>query len=268
MKLKTVECSEYKSIRMSNPFEVGDVTCLVGKNESGKTVLLEALYRLNPIVPEDGRFDVTNDYPRVDVTDYEQAIQAKQQQPATVVEATFVLEDGELDAIEGSFGKGVLREPLLVLWKGYDNELRYSLNLDEHEAVKTLLAKAQVPSEVAEEASTRATLAELAAFLHAKSEAQAKAVADAQNAASTLAEELKPKALDDAAKLAESQAAQKLRARLVEINQKGLSEHLWQTVLKDAIPQFLYFDEYYQMDGCVNIQQLCQRRDASQLRTF
>jgi predicted ATP-dependent endonuclease of OLD family len=39
-------------------------TCLVGKNEAGKTALLKALYRLNPIVETEGRFDVTDDYPR------------------------------------------------------------------------------------------------------------------------------------------------------------------------------------------------------------
>ena len=62
MKLASIHVREYKCIRDSNPFAVGDVTCLVGKNESGKTALLEAIYRLNPVVPEAGKFDVTDDY--------------------------------------------------------------------------------------------------------------------------------------------------------------------------------------------------------------
>ncbi len=36
MKLAAVQIQEYKSIRDSNRFEIEDVTCLVGKNESGK----------------------------------------------------------------------------------------------------------------------------------------------------------------------------------------------------------------------------------------
>ena len=52
MKLKTVNVTDYKSIRTSQPFDVGDIICLVGKNEAGKTSLLEALYRLNPVVPQ------------------------------------------------------------------------------------------------------------------------------------------------------------------------------------------------------------------------
>jgi ABC-type cobalamin/Fe3+-siderophores transport system ATPase subunit len=47
-------------------------TCLVGKNEAGKTALLEAIYRLNPIIETDGNFDVTDDFPRSTVEDYSQ----------------------------------------------------------------------------------------------------------------------------------------------------------------------------------------------------
>ena len=56
MKLTNVEISAYQSVRHSNPFDIGDITCLVGKNEAGKTAILQALYRLNPIIPQDGGF--------------------------------------------------------------------------------------------------------------------------------------------------------------------------------------------------------------------
>lgn len=58
-----VEIEDFESIRHSNPFEVGQITCLVGKNESGKTAILQALYKLNPVVPEHARFDVTDESP-------------------------------------------------------------------------------------------------------------------------------------------------------------------------------------------------------------
>ena len=45
MKLKQYEVREFKSIWRSGPIELDDnVTCLVGKNEAGKTALLTALY--------------------------------------------------------------------------------------------------------------------------------------------------------------------------------------------------------------------------------
>ena len=76
MKLTNLRVREYKSIRDSGDVAVSDVTCLVGKNEAGKTALLEALYKLNPINDKDSKFSVTHDYPRSDVEDYEQAIEA------------------------------------------------------------------------------------------------------------------------------------------------------------------------------------------------
>ena len=41
-----------------------DVTCLVGKNESGKTAFLEALARVNPLADDPLAFDELRDYPR------------------------------------------------------------------------------------------------------------------------------------------------------------------------------------------------------------
>ena len=70
MRLATVRVTEFKSIKDSGTFQVGDVTCLVGRNESGKTALLQALYRLNPIIEGQGIFDVTEDYPRAEEEEY------------------------------------------------------------------------------------------------------------------------------------------------------------------------------------------------------
>ncbi len=105
MKLKTVTISEFKSIQASQPFDVGDITCLVGKNEAGKTALLQALYRLNPVVASDATFDVTDDYPRNDVEEYRIEVESKARKPATVIEAAFVLHDEEdLAAVHAKFG--------------------------------------------------------------------------------------------------------------------------------------------------------------------
>ena len=49
MKLQTYRVHEYRSVWDSGPIEVGEVTCLVGKNEAGKSALLRALYRLGPV---------------------------------------------------------------------------------------------------------------------------------------------------------------------------------------------------------------------------
>src|SRR6266478_7777228 len=159
MRLVAFHVHEYKSVRDSNSIAVGDVTCIVGKNESGKTALLQALYKLNPIIAKHGTYDVVDEYPRADVEDYRQAIEAGQRKPATVVTATFELDVTELEAIEKELGKAVVPEKRLTVSKGYDNTLVIGLSSDEKIAGTELLSRAGMGTEV--KASTWKTLEEL-----------------------------------------------------------------------------------------------------------
>lgn len=43
MKLTKIRIQNYRSVEDSGEFEIGDLTCLVGKNEAGKTALLNAI---------------------------------------------------------------------------------------------------------------------------------------------------------------------------------------------------------------------------------
>src|SRR5215211_1557904 len=63
--LKTSSVQKFRSIEDSGTvrFEP-DVTCLVGKNESGKTAFLEALHQANPSGGAGRGFDALRDYPR------------------------------------------------------------------------------------------------------------------------------------------------------------------------------------------------------------
>ena len=124
MKLTKVHITKFQSIQDSTEFEISDVTCLVGKNEAGKTALLKALYRLNPIVESDGNFDVTYDYPRRTVTSYQDDIATKRREPAEVVRATYALEAEDITPVEKVFGPECLEDetPTVTLHKGYSNK--------------------------------------------------------------------------------------------------------------------------------------------------
>jgi recombinational DNA repair ATPase RecF len=62
MKLVSAQIFTYKNILDSTQVEIQpDVTCLVGKNESGKTAYLNALYRLKPAHPN-AQFNVQREY--------------------------------------------------------------------------------------------------------------------------------------------------------------------------------------------------------------
>ena len=104
MKLTKVHITNFQSIHDSTEFDIGDVTCLVGKNEAGKTALLKALYRLNPILEADAHFNPTDDYPRQSVSDYEDDVEAGHREPAHVVTGAYELEPDDITAVEEVFG--------------------------------------------------------------------------------------------------------------------------------------------------------------------
>ena len=63
MILESARVENFKCIDDSTEFSIRALTALVGKNESGKTALLKALYRVNPILPTEATFQDI-EYPR------------------------------------------------------------------------------------------------------------------------------------------------------------------------------------------------------------
>jgi predicted ATP-dependent endonuclease of OLD family len=226
MKLKSVRITEFQSIRDSNSFEVGDITCLVGKNEAGKTALLQSLYRLNPIIETDGNYDVTNDYPRTDVEDYRYDVESGAREPATVVRATFVLDNDDLQPIEAELGNEVLTKHEVILEKGYANKRIYTVKSNFERALKHMVASTQLLPEVSTELSKCSTAQE---------------------------------ALDFIASQESTTEVNRLKGILFEIQKEGLSSYIYHKYLEPRLPKFLYFDEYYQMRGHENIDTLKQR---------
>ena len=109
MRLTSCRVRDFQSVLDSGDVTSNDITCLVGKNEAGKTSVLKALYRLNPIREADGNFSVVDDYPRMEVNDYEADVEAGKRGHSTVVTAVFALENAEVEAVEDVLGTGFLR---------------------------------------------------------------------------------------------------------------------------------------------------------------
>jgi len=234
MRLVRAHVTEFKSVLDSQQFETTDITCLVGKNEAGKTALLEALYMLNPIIPSAGTFDVTEHYPRLAVSDYQDEVEAGAREPATVVRAVFELESEDIEAVEAIFGSGSLgKNPSVTLQKGYSNQRTFSgLKVNEATARDYLVDAAELPTGVASELKDQGTVDEMVAVL----------------------------------KEAEQTAAvQKLSPLLEKIAEHDFAYVIYNDLLQERVPKFLYFAEYYQMEGQANIDALKQRVANNQL---
>jgi ABC-type branched-subunit amino acid transport system ATPase component len=79
-----------------------DVTCLIGKNESGKTTVLKALHRLNPANNPDV-FNETKDYPRRHLARDRRKAGGTLEEMVPV-SASFVLEGDDIDLLASAFG--------------------------------------------------------------------------------------------------------------------------------------------------------------------
>lgn len=229
MRLTSFRVTMYQSILDSGPVDVDDVTCLVGKNEAGKTALLKALYKLNPIRSEDAAFSVTDDYPRAEVGDYQDDVESGRRQHAPVIEATFVIDKDLLSAITELFGPKFLKNNTVSVTKYYNNKRLYNLSCDEQAA--SIHLKKNLPKDIKEKCNSASTPKELLATLQSDKE---------------------------------NPAVAPLIPILTESGE-AFSSYVSNKILKPKEPRYLYFDEYYQMHGCENIDALQQRLQSNQL---
>jgi predicted ATP-dependent endonuclease of OLD family len=225
MKLTAIHLREFQSILNSSEFKVGEITCLVGKNEAGKTAVLQGLYRLNPIIEHEGAYNVTDDYPRWNVEDYRFEVDAKKRQPAVVVTATFELEKDEIDAVSAIVGPAALRNPTLKLSKGYGNTMMHAIDIDMAAALKHIAT--QLSSPVSSEVGNSTNIAGAVTAL---------------------------------GKVEQTEAVKKVTSLLQEVSKSdGFDGYIYTKVLSNRLPKLLYFDEYYQMTGRANIEALKKR---------
>jgi predicted ATP-dependent endonuclease of OLD family len=142
MRLLNVRIQDFRCIEDSNEFPVVDVTCLVGKNESGKTAILKALHKLKPDEASKEKFEPAKDYPKRKWRP-DAAIPANP--PAIITK--WKLEDADIKALEEQFGVGIVSALTFTIKKGYENRQLYSTEVDEGAAIKHLISELQLSEE-------------------------------------------------------------------------------------------------------------------------
>ena len=127
MKLISARVTNYKNTIDSGEFTLDDVTCLVGKNQSGKSTLLEALYRLNPVEPGLHEFNYESDYPKAFATEYNKGMDSDDRVHAVVVTGRFTLDDDDLKAITSELGESSIasKKPEAVLSVDYNGTQKW-----------------------------------------------------------------------------------------------------------------------------------------------
>ena len=140
MKLQKVAIRRYRSIEEMDAFEVEpDVTCLVGKNESGKTAVLQAL---NKSHSHDGAsFDEGLDYPTTRTSE-----RRKAEGKMKVTTLTYLLDDGDVQSVEDWMGESALSSRTITVTTLYDGSSTWAVGLDEEAVVRHLARDLDLPA--------------------------------------------------------------------------------------------------------------------------
>lgn len=230
---------KYKSIEDSTPVTIAEpVTVLVGKNESGKTAFLQALYKAMAL--DGARYNFVDDYPRKDLTRYRPQHQAENY--SKTVELTFRIEKSLAEKVNQEvFGGAEIVKVGSTFTRSTTiaNTSTISVHLDQKAAVAAL-RKPLTGLEHANEVFDGIVQLE-----------DALAKIEALN-------------LPSDSRLA-TFAAQ-WRARAAKANGWGLVDgHVWQAYLSPVLPKFLYFDDYKLLEGKINLATLQEREQTGRL---
>jgi len=223
VKLKSVRIQNYRSIDDSGVVPVEAITCLVGKNESGKTAFLHALHLLNPLNPIKGKtaFDDVMDYPSRRFSAYRKV---RDESPADVVTAVFALSDREVEIIESDLGPGALNSREITVVKGYDGRRRYKTDYQSDRVIKHLAAGVELANGDGEAVEAATTIGELMTALKA-----------VQNPDPSVSEMI---------------------ARIESWREQSIGVYLVDTYLEVWLPRFFYFSDYSTMRGRVSLPDL------------
>ncbi len=240
MKLEAVTIKLYRNFVDDQRIVIEpDVTCLVGKNESGKTTILKALHRLKPANGSD-TFDLTTEYPRWRLApDRKKNPELAGTEPVT---AEFSLSGADRAALGAVYGIAIPEAAVVVASRDYANQHAAWLEVSVADAATTVAATVGLADE---------DLAKLKLD---------RSVADAVAEGKALAKEHR-----DAGETARAKSATSFANELdnynVLVTPDQASDEQVEAVWK-LIPEFFYFSNYDTLPGETNLTELAGKIEA------
>lgn len=232
MRLSRFRVRKFRNIIDTGEIDVDEaVTCLVGMNESGKTAVLSALHRLNPIDGES--FDEQRDYPRWLLSkDRREGVIGD----ASPISATFELEPADRELLEAEVRAGVFTANEITVSRKYNTDATtWDIPRDTKRAVQNLLSGLELRKKTSDQFKDVSDLDGIEAIC-------TQLVADETD-------KQHEKTSDEIATIREAIAALP-------------GKDVWAVavaVLKSRLPKFFYFSDYSQLDGRIDINDLAEK---------
>ncbi|MDR7251903.1 energy-coupling factor transporter ATP-binding protein EcfA2 [Nocardioides sp. BE266] len=212
-----------------------DVTCLVGKNESGKTTVLKAPHRLNPANGTSLKFNMTQEYPRWRLARDRRANSGLSE--TRPIQATFALDAADIDALAGTFGVRIPENVSVHASRDYDNDAEIWFSYDDADVIVQAAADVEITGD------------DLDALTACEDLVDARSVAKEQ-----------AKSLKDAD---EPLRAKAMTAFGTALNKYGFLEGGWEQeqvdTVWDRLPKFFYFSSYNVLPGETDLNDLASK---------
>ncbi len=225
MILKRVIIHKYKSFLTEQSFKVEPgITRIVGKNESGKTALLEAIAKTNYFEKsEHFKFVVEMDYPRIQ----SEKLPEGQPKETQAVTCEYEITNETMDKIIADIGKDVLENRNISLTHYYDNtEEIYDCDTDFKKFKLHIIKKHKI-SNMTEEIRNASSFEDLIELV-----ASDISLKDLHNELGRI-----------------KKAADKFPNKLDNI----LDKYVYYTHVQPNLPKFWYFDDYYSIPCRIDI---------------
>lgn len=223
MELTSLQVKNFRSVEDSGEFSVEHSTCLVGKNESGKTAILQALAGLNPHPATPFEYKLERDYPKRYLAKYEER---HQYEDALVVDSKWKLSAELVDEIKSEFGPNAVSSDIVTITRRYgDKAPRWTVPINEQSAINHLISESNFSAAEKSQLGT-----------HEK--------------ADSLVSKLTELASENS----------KFQALLEKVNSYRGSSLVskFVDICKPYFPQFMYFSNYDRMSAEVHLQSLKQ----------
>lgn len=253
MKLMSFRVQRYKNVLDSTEVSVeGDVTALVGMNESGKSTMLDALYRLNPVYGD--KFVELDDYPR-----WRRSRDSRSEnlQEVTPIEATFKLDSEDISALAAKLGEGVVSSDTVRVGRCYDGEVWVELAIDEKRFLRDVLEGHRDADELLGSQDTVEGLRE-ALDVKAKDEAESATAAAIATGNSDGTEDELAEVADEAVGATAADVLSRIAAKLGATADIAAAA---EDIVIARMPKFFLFSDYQRLEGRVDVAELKTQMD-------
>ena len=277
MKLIKSRVEKFRNYVDSEEVKIEDsITSLIGKNESGKTAFLKALYSIKPDNTKEAEINIDIDYPR-----WFKVRDARQMDinEISLIKTCFSLDQNNIDYISKVVGVPLLENTKLSIERTYSGNLKMGLWVDEEEWVKFVLKSDMIKEELKPLISDSVKSEDVIRKIKALKDEKNGKIENLKTETDEISNdnEVNEESLEESsgdAEVIENEEITKIKGELIELDNLIGSFEKIQNIIKKyltkeevsaiykIVPTFFYFGAYNTLKGRIDLNELISKNES------